>query len=254
MPVSVIMPAFNAARFIEVAIASLLAERDAVALEIIVIDDGSTDATRDIVADIAARHGEVRLLANPRKGIAAARNTGLRNLKEGCRFVAFMDADDASVNGRLARQRQRLIEDPSIDVLYGLIEMFVDFDDAALEPRRGSRTKIIRGPYLQSAMYRPEVFTRVGLFDESYRQGCDTDYLLRVMESGARLVLDDHVAAYYRRHDANVTLNTAEVQREFVLATLRWAARNKVKGGGDIPEIYRQVFLRRDEIEKGFSA
>ena len=165
-----------------------------------------------------------------------------------------MDADDASVAGRLVRQRDLMVNDPTIDVLYGRVEMFVDFDDQALQPRQASRTRIIRGPYLQSAMYRPQVFARVGAFDESYRQGCDTDYLLRVMESGARLVLDEGVAAYYRRHDANVTLNTAEVQREFVLATLRWAARNKVKNGGDIPEIYRQIFLRRDEIEKGFSA
>lgn len=254
MPVSVIMPAFNAARFIAVAIASLLQERDALALDIIVIDDGSTDDTRAIVEAIAARHPQVRLLRNPRKGIAAARNTGVANIKSECRFVAFMDADDASVAGRLARQRDLMVNDPAIDVLYGRVEMFVDFDDQALQPRQGSRTRIIRGPYLQSAMYRPQVFARVGAFDESYRQGCDTDYLLRVMESGARLVLDEGVAAYYRRHDANVTLNTAEVQREFVLATLRWAARNKVKNGGDIPEIYRQIFLRRDEIEKGFSA
>ena len=254
MPVSVIMPAFNAARFIAVAIASLLQERDALALDIVVVDDGSTDDTRAIVEDIAARHPQVRLLRNPRKGIAAARNTGVANIASECRFVAFMDADDASVAGRLVRQRDLMVNDPTIDVLYGRVEMFVDFDDQALQPRQASRTRIIRGPYLQSAMYRPQVFARVGAFDESYRQGCDTDYLLRVMESGARLVLDEGVAAYYRRHDANVTLNTAEVQREFVLATLRWAARNKVKNGGDIPEIYRQIFLRRDEIEKGFSA
>ena len=253
MPVSVIMPAFNAARFIAVAIASLLQERDALALDIVVVDDGSTDDTRTIVEDIAARHPQVRLLRNPRKGIAAARNTGVANIAPECRFVAFMDADDASVAGRLVRQRDLMVNDPTIDVLYGRVEMFVDFDDQALQPRQASRTRIIRGPYLQSAMYRPQVFARVGAFDESYRQGCDTDYLLRVMESGARLVLDEGVAAYYRRHDANVTLNTAEVQREFVLATLRWAARNKVKNGGDIPEIYRQIFLRRDEIEKGFS-
>ena len=248
MPVSVIMPAFNAARFIAVAIASLLQERDALALDIVVVDDGSTDDTRAIVEDIAARHPQVRLLRNPRKGIAAARNTGVANIAPECRFVAFMDADDASVAGRLVRQRDLMVNDPTIDVLYGRVEMFVDFDDQALQPRQASRTRIIRGPYLQSAMYRPQVF------DESYRQGCDTDYLLRVMESGARLVLDEGVAAYYRRHDANVTLNTAEVQRDFVRATLRWAARNKVKNGGDIPEIYRQIFLRRDEIEKGFSA
>ena len=156
------MPAYNADRFIEVALRSLLREREAVALDIIVIDDGSTDGTRAIVERLASSHAEVRLLENPRKGIAAARNTGLANLREGCRFVAFMDADDASVAGRLARQRTLLCEDPSIDVLYGRVEMFTEFEDAFLRPKDGSRTKVIRGPYLQSAMYRPHVFDKVG--------------------------------------------------------------------------------------------
>jgi GT2 family glycosyltransferase len=165
-----------------------------------------------------------------------------------------MDADDACAAGRLARQRNQMLEDPSIDVIYGRLEMFTDFDDMLLRPREGSRTKIIRGPYLQSAMYRPDALDRIGQFDERYRQGCDTDYLLRALESGVKLVLDDDVAAYYRRHDANVTLNTAEVQREFMLATLRWAARNKLKRIEDLPDVYRKVFLRRDEVEKGFES
>lgn len=253
MPISVIIPAFNAARFIEASLASLLQERDAVALDIIVVDDGSTDDTPAIVSRIASNSPEVRLLQNPRKGIAAARNTGLQSMKEMCRFVAFMDADDLSVTGRLARQRALLTADPSIDVLYGLVEMFTELDDRLLRPKDKSRSKIIRGPYLQSSMYRPHVFSKVGPFDESYRQGCDTDYLLRVLESGANLVLDDMVAAYYRRHDANVTLKTEEVQREFVLATLRWAARNRLRRGGDLPELYKQIFLRRDQVEGGFA-
>lgn len=253
MPISVIMPAYNADRFIGVAIDSLLQERDTVALDIIIIDDGSTDGTRAIVERLASRNAEIRLLQNPRKGIAAARNTGLVNLREGCQFVAFMDADDASVAGRLARQRALLCKDPSIAILYGRVEMFTEFDDALLRPRDGSRTKVIRGPYLQSAMYRPHVFDKVGRFDESYRQGCDTDYLLRCLDSGLKLELDDQVAAYYRRHDANVTLNTAEVQREFMLATLKWAARNKLKRGADLPDLYKEFFLRRDKLEKGLA-
>lgn len=252
MPVSVIMPAFNAGRYIAIALASLLQERGAVNLDIIVVDDGSTDDTRDIVAGIAAQHSEVRLLHNPRKGIAAARNTGLDAVREDCGFITFLDADDASVNGRIARQRGLFLADPSIDVIYGRIRIFRDFDDAALEPRKVSFTKVIRGPYLQSAMYRPAVFARVGRFDETYRQGCDTDFVLRVLDSGARLVLDDGIAAYYRRHDANVTLNTAEMHREFTRATLKWALRNKLKGGGGVPEIYRDLMLSRQDIEKGF--
>jgi len=252
MPVSVIMPAYNAARFIEAALVSLLRERGAVRLDIIVIDDGSTDATRDIVAALAVRNPEIRLMSNPRKGIAAARNTGLDNLGEGCRFVAFLDSDDVSFPGRLERQRAMLIADPGIDVLYGRVEMFTDFDAEALAPKKGSRTKIIRGPYLQSAMYRPHVFARVGRFDETFKQGCDTDFVLRVVESGARLVLDDAVAAYYRRHDANVTLDTAQMQREFMLASMKWAARNRLRGKGDLPKVFSELFLRRDEIEKDF--
>jgi glycosyltransferase involved in cell wall biosynthesis len=252
MPISVIMPAFNAARFIDAAIASLLAERDAVDLDIIVIDDGSTDETRTIIEGLAGRYGEIRLLQNPRKGIAAARNTGLDNLRDGCRFVAFLDSDDISYPGRLARQRSILENDADIEVLYGRVQMFSEFDEKALAPKKGSRTKIIRGPYLQSAMYRPHVFDKVGRFDETFRQGCDTDYVLRVVEHGANLVLDDDIAAYYRRHDANVTLDTEEMQREFMLASLKWAARNRLKKRGDLPRVFSELFLRRDEIEKDF--
>src|SRR5689334_13723402 len=94
IPVSVIMPALNAGRFIAPAIRSLLAERNAVDLDILVVDDGSTDDTKDIVTSIAGQFPEVRLLQNPRSGIAAARNTGIENVRQGSQFIAFLDADD----------------------------------------------------------------------------------------------------------------------------------------------------------------
>lgn len=246
------MPAFNADRFIDAAIRSLLAERDAVDLDIIVVDDGSTDRTRPVVESLARDFPEVRLLQNPRKGIAAARNTGLDNLREGCRFVAFLDADDLSVPGRIERQRSLLIADPGIDVLYGLVKMFSIADESQMAPAAGSATKIIRGPYLQSAMYRPQVIGSVGRFDETFRQGCDTDFVLRVIEREFNLVLDDGLACYYRRHDANVTLNVGEMQREFMLASLKWAARNRMKGKVEVPKVFSEMFLRRDKIEEGF--
>lgn len=251
MPVSVIMPAFNAARFIEAALRSLLRERAAVNLDIVVVDDGSTDETRDIVNMMARDFHEVRLLRNPRKGIAAARNTGIDNVRAGCRFIAFLDADDLSYPGRIERQRSRLLSDPTIDALYGLMEMFTIANKSGDAPEVGTETKIIRGPYLQSAMYRPEVVRRVGPFDESFRQGCDTDFVLRVVEKEFKLVLDDGLAAYYRRHDSNVTLNVPEMQREFMLASLKWAVRNRMSGKPALPPVFADLFLRRDEIEKG---
>ena len=253
MPVSVIMPTLNAERFIGAAIASLLAERTAVALDIIVIDDGSTDGTKPILEALAQEVPELRLLQNPRKGIAAARNTGLDHLLPGCEFVTFLDADDISYPGRIARQRSLLMADPAIDALYGVMQMFTQQDESALAPAPGSRTKLIRGPYLQSSMYRRRVFDKVGRFDESFRQGCDSDFVLRVIEQQFKLVLDEGIAAYYRRHDANVTLNVEEVQREFMLASLKWAARNRIANRGPIPRIFADMFLSRADIERDFS-
>jgi glycosyltransferase involved in cell wall biosynthesis len=246
------MPAFNAGRFVDVAVRSLLAERDGIDLDVIVVDDGSTDDTRDIVAAIAAEFPEVRLLANPRKGIAAARNTGVASIRPDCRFVAFLDSDDISYPGRLARQRAILAGDPAIDVLYGLMEMFSVADETGMRPDPASPTRVIRGPYLQSAMYRPSVIAAVGQFDEKFRQGCDTDFILRVVEKGYNLVLDEGIAGYYRRHDANVTLNVEEMQREFMLASMKWAARNRLGGKSGIPKVFSELFLRRDQIEEGF--
>jgi glycosyltransferase involved in cell wall biosynthesis len=244
------MPAFNAARFIEAAVHSLLVERVAVDLDIVVVDDGSTDETREIVTSIARDFSQVRLLQNPRKGIAAARNTGIDNVRDDCRFIAFLDADDLSYPGRIQRQRSVLIGNPAIDVVYGLVEMFTHANEAGNAPATGSKTKVIRGPYLQSAMYRPNVIRAVGQFDESFRQGCDTDFVLRVVEHEFNLVLDDGIAAYYRRHDSNVTLNVKEMQREFMLASLKWAVRNRIKGKPLLPAVFADLFLRRDEIEK----
>ena len=251
MPVSVIMPALNADRFIGAAIRSLLRERETVDLDVIVIDDGSSDRTRAIVEATARDFPEVRLFGNRRKGIAAARNTGLDHIKADREFVTFLDADDVSYPGRIERQRSMLVRDPSIDVLYGTMETFTVLDDATLAPAPGSPTKRIRGPYLQSAMYRRGVIERVGRFDESFRQGDDSDFVLRVIEHGFRLVLDDGIAAYYRRHDANVTLNVEEMQREFMRASLRWAARNRISKRGAIPPIYAELFLRRAQIDEG---
>jgi glycosyltransferase involved in cell wall biosynthesis len=252
MPVSVIMPALNADRFIDAAIRSLLGERDALDLDIIVIDDGSTDKTRAIVEALAVSFGEVRLLSNRRKGIAAARNTGLDNIRPNCRFITFLDADDISYPGRIQRQRSLLINNPGVDVLYGQIEMFRIFDPTTMAPASGQPTKIIRGPYLQSSMYRPAVIEKVGRFDENFRQGDDTDFVLRVIEQGFNILLDDGLAAYYRRHDSNVTLDVAEVQREFMLASVKFATRRRQSGKVAIPPIFSELFLSRDQMERDF--
>jgi len=97
---SVIMPAYNAEKYIARSIQSVLSQswRD---LELIVVDDGSVDATVKIVSDIAAEDGRVRLLSIENSGPAMARNHGLDNLGEDTEYVTFIDADDELLPGAL---------------------------------------------------------------------------------------------------------------------------------------------------------
>ncbi len=104
--VSVVMPAFNAARFLAQAIDSVLAQVDA-DLELIVVDDGSTDDTPSVLAGYGDR---VRLLRQPNGGLAGARNAGAA-LARG-RWIALMDADDLCAPDRIALQLQALREHP----------------------------------------------------------------------------------------------------------------------------------------------
>jgi GT2 family glycosyltransferase len=143
-----------------------------------------------------------------------------------------------------------MIDDPSIDVLYAMLEMFKVQDPSTLTPAAGHSTKIIRGPYLQSAMFRPTVFRKVGPFDESFRQGDDTDFVLRIIDHGFNIALDDGLAAYYRRHDTNVTLDVAEMRREFLRATVKFAVRRRRSGNDPAPPaVFLELCRRRDQIE-----
>ncbi|MFM9116490.1 MAG: hypothetical protein ACKOU6_10070, partial [Planctomycetota bacterium] len=65
--------------------------------------------------------------------------------------------------------------------------------------------------------------------------------------------LEDALAAYYRRHDANVTLDTAEVNREFRLVTMKWAVRRSMQGKGPPPAIFSELFASPRTLEKEFS-
>lgn len=101
---SVIMPAYNAEATIERAIRSVLAQTEP-DFELVVIDDGSRDATREIVAALAAQDARVRPLALARNGgVAGARNAGLDAARG--RYIAFLDADDHWLASKLALQRQ----------------------------------------------------------------------------------------------------------------------------------------------------
>ncbi len=103
--ISVVVPAHNAERFIAEALASVQAQSHR-NLEVVVVDDGSTDRTAEIVEAIASRDGRVRLIGTPRRGVSAARNLAIARARGD--LIAPLDADDLWLPQKLARQYAKL--------------------------------------------------------------------------------------------------------------------------------------------------
>src|SRR5688500_16211811 len=112
-PVSVILPAFNAERFVASAVRSVLAQTHG-DFELLAIDDGSTDRTREILEMLAEEDGRVRVLSHANYGMGRSLNEALEEAKHD--WVARMDADDVMVPNRLERQLAFLAENPKLVV------------------------------------------------------------------------------------------------------------------------------------------
>ncbi len=224
--VSIIMPAYNAERYVADAIRSVLAQtyRD---WELVVVDDGSKDGTGAVVRALAARDARIRYVARENGGQAAARNTGIRASRG--TLVAFLDADDLWVEAKLELQLRALAE-TGADVLSSNGFVFED-DDTSVEayelsttPGRTEGAEMFRLLYafnriqIQSVLVRRELLEKVGLFDEDRRyQNCeDYDLWLSLAAAGALFYGMEEQLIKYRRHSAASTHRLSNVLRPMV--------------------------------------
>lgn len=228
MKLSVVVPAHNRERYIGAALRSLLHQRDDASLDIIVVDDGSTDATAEVVEAMMRDAPEIRFFRQPRnKGVSAARNVGLRQLLPDTELVSFLDSDDVSPAGRFRTDLAHFRADPGLDLIYSQIYEVDRIDDETLEPAEGCRFRISRGIQLAAGIYRRKLIDALGGFDESFVQAEDTDYLFRLFEQNPRHLFPDTIAVYYRRHPESLTAHRPEMRREFLRACLKSTLRRK---------------------------
>ena len=198
--VSVIIPTYNSANFLPEAVASLRAQRHA-PLEIIVVDDGSTDNTARVVRELG---GGLRYTYQPNGGPAAARNTGLA-LARGP-VLGFLDADDLLAEGALAALLAPLLHDPAVEVVHGQTQVLVLRAGARVGPPRFEPFAYpFHGAFLPSLLVRRTAFEKVGLLDTTFTQSEDVDWFLRVREHGLEVALVERVVLYYRKHQTNIT-------------------------------------------------
>jgi glycosyltransferase involved in cell wall biosynthesis len=195
---SVIIPVYNGEAYLADAVASVRVQGYA-DLEIIVVDDGSTDGT----ARLARGLGDVRWLSQDNGGPAAARNRGLE--AAGAGIVAFLDADDLWTPVKLRLQLPRLLDDPCLDAVSGHIQCVKPEGPSGI----GERFVHVGAPRLLpsfgSMLARRRVFEKIGPLDESLRCGEDIDWFMRAREHGVRTATVPEVVLYYRLHGGNTT-------------------------------------------------
>ncbi|MCW2514974.1 MAG: glycosyltransferase family 2 protein [Mycobacterium sp.] len=196
--VSVLLPAYNAARTVTAAALSVL-ESDSTPLELIIIDDGSTDDTREVVERLAD-DDRVRIISRPNKGLAASLNEGIAAAS--APFIARMDADDLTAPGRFRTQVQYLEAHPDVVLLGGQIRRIIDGAPESVSHLPLEHDAIvdalIRG---QHAMCHPSIMIRRSALDTvggywDHGVAEDWDLFLRVSEAGKLANVDEHVLDY----------------------------------------------------------
>jgi glycosyltransferase involved in cell wall biosynthesis len=252
--VSVIIPTYNMADYLPEAIESVLNQtyKD---FEIIVIDDGSTDNTKEIVKKyIDPSRDNIRYIYQENKGVSVARNTAIMNARG--EFIALLDADDRCYANRLEEEIKAIEKDPGIGLVHA-DDMAITENGKCIDTQRRNKKYlsgyIFKNLYIRKAnislptvLVKKECFEKVGLFDENLtRLGCeDREAWLRIARE-YRIEYINKVLAYYRRTGNGMSSNQEKMKKA------RYYVIEKFFSQGYVSKSLRRIALGRIHRELG---
>ena len=224
--VDIIIPAYNAAKFLPAALDSVEAQsfKD---WRILLVDDGSTDHTEELVAPYCARLGDkLKYIRQPNRGLPAARNAAIAN--SSAEFLALLDADDVWLPWRLEESLKAFLGRPKVGLAYGLITQ-IDPEGRLLGTFLGNAShaegKIAPYIYMRkvefpcpTVTFRSECVAKVGGFDETMRASEDRDLWLRIALQ-YEVACVPRVIAYYRVSPNSMSTDPERMvisQRQFI--------------------------------------
>ena len=216
--VAVVIPAYNAARFLDATLESVEAQT-AKPAETVVVDDGSTDDT----AVIAQAHDGVRIIRQQNAGVAAARNRGARATT--AEWIAFLDADDLWTPDKLATQLARAAATAAGAVFCDLATIDADGQDMSphdvppvsleMEPLLLHHESIPQGTS-STLLVRRSVFESIGGYDESLATMADWDLLIRLRMATSFAHVPRRLTAY-RRYPGTMSRSVPMLERESLM-------------------------------------
>lgn len=232
--VSIIIPAYNQGTFLGEAIRSALRQTYQ-AIEVIVVNDGSTDRTEDVIKSFHDRR--IRYLYQDNQGLPAARNTGIRSATGA--YITFLDADDLFLPEKFELEVAEIESCPSVGFVFG---QAILMDHSGHRLGLLSQAAILDDPmkmllgnpiHVGSILVRREWLDKVGYFDESLKACEDWDMWLRLVQAGCLMKGLAKPVSLYRTHPAQMTRG-AERMRTAMLAVL-----DKVFNQPDLPESWK---------------
>ena len=211
--VSIIIPCFNGEAYVGEAIESAVSQSYR-AIETIVVDDGSTDRSREIIRSFGRR---IKLKVGATHGPGAARNAGMAASKG--EYIKFLDADDWLVPGCIERQVKQLAARRHDEFVVGRSFRYEqrtgDIVPHSLRDRMPAGTVtmeafILDAPLSAAPLHRRKLLQDVGGFDERLRYREDFDLLIRLLIAGAKPVFTPEVAMFYRNHESSGRVSMQE--------------------------------------------
>ena len=220
--VSVVIPAWNAAATIGETLESV-ARQTLPPGEVVLVDDGSTDATAEAAQ---SAHPEIRLFRQRQAGPAAALNRGVRECSGP--LLAFLDADDLWVPGKLEMQLAMLENDPQADAVIGCMETFLC---PSMNAETARRYRLPEKPQIARLMgallVRRAVFDRVGTFAEDLRLGYSIDWFDRARAIGIRFAIAEDTVFRRRIRPGSLSHRNQEKDRVYLEVARRALARRR---------------------------
>jgi glycosyltransferase involved in cell wall biosynthesis len=194
--VSVIIPVYNRERYLAEAIESVFAQTYP-AIELIVIDDGSSDGS----AKIANRYPLIYHF-QPNAGMSAARNAGIA-LATG-RYLAFLDSDDIWVADKTAKQMAAFVADPSLEAVFGYAQHFYSPElDDSVRARMLCPDRPMLAQTATAMTIERSALLRIGLFDPVLKITADVSWYINAIERQLRQIAIPDVVFHRRLHETN---------------------------------------------------
>jgi len=220
--VSVIIPAYNSANYLDETISSVL-NQSLKPEQVIVIDDGSTDDTEKI---IKSYQPHVDYLYQENSGANAARNKGVENTTG--QFVAFLDSDDMWEPEKLEIQMRWLLKNPEVDAVFAHVQNFYS-PDLELNKQAALKASLspVPGHIPGTMVIKKQALSSVGPFDEGVTIGDFMQWLFRARDSGISETMLPDILVKRRIHGGNTTIVEKQLHSQYLDVIRDALARRK---------------------------